>query len=93
MKPRNFIIICEAVKNVFVNKGIFDHSLMNEIDLKNENMEIDDARACFGAIHYIISNAQMYNVTKEILFIELEQSGLPNEHCKHLCSVYEEIIE
>lgn len=47
--------------------------------------DIDEVRACFAALHYIITNACQFKVSPEQLETELEQLGLPGDHCQILC--------
>lgn len=64
----------------------FDDSLFDRLDLDSDVFDIDDARACFAAVHYIISNASQYKVSNSLLSIELEQLGLPSDHCQLVCN-------
>lgn len=47
--------------------------------------DIDDIRCCFAAIHFIITNASQYKVSRSQLETELEQLGLSVDHCQVIC--------
>lgn len=81
-----FKLICESVRErLVIDNKQFDDGLFDKLKL-DDLFDIDDARACFAAVNYIISNAFLYRVDPSLLGIELEQLGLPNEHCKLLCN-------
>lgn len=82
-----FKLICESVRDSIIkdNKN-FDDCLFDKLDLDDEVFDIDDARACFAAVNYIIENALLYKVSPSLLSIELEQLGLASEHCQLLCN-------
>lgn len=54
-----------------------------------DSSDIDDVRACFAAVHYIITNARQFKVSAKQLETELEQLGLPGDHCLLLCHIAE----
>lgn len=82
-----FSLICESVRDTILSSNEeFDDGLFNRLNLDNDVFDIDDARACFAAVHYIISNASQYKVSDSLLNIELEQLGLPSEHCQMVCN-------
>lgn len=85
-----FELICESVKDTLISRGNFNELLYDELVLDEEAFDIDDARACFAAIHFIITNACLYHVSSEALSTELEQLGLASEHCQVLCRVLTE---
>lgn len=68
---------------------------MDEMDFLDklhldDSFDVDDARACFGALNYIMTNACTYQVPSRQLNVELEQLGLASEHCALVCKVLEE---
>lgn len=88
-----FELIC-----TYVNQTILDKESLDETDLFSRlgiydldhdivDFDIDDARACFGALNYIIVNVCIYNVNIKHLRNELEQLGLKSEHCDSLCKI------
>lgn len=88
--PR-FKLICESVRDTIVAGGHFNQDLLDKLKLDEEVFDIDDARACFGAVNYIITNACQLELPSERVIIELEQLGLPSEHCQLLCNVMSEM--
>lgn len=86
-----FELICESVQDTIRASGKFNEGLFNKLELDEEEFDIDDARACFGSIHYIMSNACLYQVSSEALSVELEQLGLPSEHCQLLAKSLSEL--
>lgn len=58
-----------------------------ELDEKGAAFDMDDARACFACIHYIITSVCLHKVPKEVLHLELEQCGLPSKHCSCICEL------
>lgn len=82
----------QDLMSLLVNHGAEVSSLEEmEKEVKEEErtkeFDIDDARACFGAVNFIITNAHSYKVSMRQLNTELEQLGLPSEHCQTLCTV------
>lgn len=61
--------------------------LFDKLELDDEKFDLDDARACFAAVDFIMSNARLYGTSSDILSTELEQLGLPSEHSQSLCSL------
>lgn len=88
-----FKLICESVRDTILADGQFDDELFAALGLDEEYFDIDDARACFAAINYIISNSCLYQVTSECLRNELEQLGLPGEHCECLCGIMDKSLD
>lgn len=78
--PR-FKLICESVIETILSDGNFNRRLFDYLELDDEKFDIDDARACFGSLNHIITNACIYGVSSKTLNVELEQLGLPREHC------------
>lgn len=78
-------MICESVRDTILNTDDpFDGIIFDKLNLDDE-FDIDDARACFGAVHYIMANASSYKVSDSLLRLELEHLGLPDEHSQLLC--------
>lgn len=88
-----FSLICDSVRDTILNDGQFDSKLWPQLNLDDEKFDIDDARACFGAMHFIITNSCLYGVEGELLRLELEQSGLPSGHSQYLCKSFESVKE
>lgn len=89
-----FKLICESVKDTILAKGQLDEELLlDSLGVEDEIFDIDDARACFAAVDYIMSNACQHQVTRDMLAIELEQLGLPSEHCQLLCQMMNDSLD
>lgn len=79
-----FELLCESVKLTIFAGGELDKSSFDKLELNEEQFDIDDARACFAAINYIVSNTCLFQVEGQTLTAELEQLGLPSEHSQLL---------
>lgn len=101
MKLDTFRIICQTVKRetlnnetkeqldeneLFTRLGIYKDE--NSSTLSSDQLDIDDARACLGAVNFIMSNALVYQVNEKQLANELEQLGLASEHTLVLCETF-----
>lgn len=60
---------------------------------EKDDFDIDDARACFGAIDYIINQSCLHGVSLQTLAVELEQLGLSSEHTSELCKMMGENLD
>lgn len=63
------------------------------LDSDDAQFDVDDARALFGALDFIMTGACINQVDNKQLGIELEQLGLPGEHCEVLCQVVEKNLD
>lgn len=97
---KTFELICQSVKDTIFNDGQLDelnlftqlgiYDLQYNVAPSDLAFDIDDARACFGAIHYIMGHACIYKVTAKQLKNEMEQLGLASEHSRTLCNIFED---
>lgn len=86
-----FKLICENVKETIIADGFLDEKeFFTSLELDEEKFDIDDARACFGAINYIITSACNHKITSQLLSNELLQLGLPTDHTSLLCDIIDE---
>lgn len=90
-----FKLICCSVKSTLLAQGNFDTLLFELMKLprdgepepKNEiEFDIDDTRACFAAVDFIMRNSNRYSVDEPMLNLELLQLGLPQNHSNILCN-------
>ena len=93
----DFETVCKSVRaaildggklnedELFDRLGLFGHGTPSAIDQAVNRLDIDDVRACFGALSFILANARMYQVSERQLEIELEQLGLASQHSRVLC--------
>jgi len=86
-------LICDSVIETIIGNGRFDEELFNKLELDNEVFDIDDARACFGAVNFIITSACIHQVPVNLLRVELEQLGLASEHAQLVCSGMSEKLQ
>lgn len=56
----------------------------SKLRVNRYEFDIDDARVCFAAVHYIMINACLHGISQATLEEELEQIGLAEDHCKCL---------
>lgn len=88
----DFKIVCEAARLIIPSvedREPFDEKseLFDKLALDGEKFDIDDARACFAAVEFIMTSAGLYGTPDDVLLAELEQLGLPSEHSQILCSM------
>lgn len=81
-----FESICLLVKETILADGKLDEMrLIGELDDDDQgsdnHFDIDDARCCFAALNHIMSGACLHQVPARQLNNELEQLGLPTDHC------------
>eukprot|EP00735_Rhodelphis_limneticus_P014479 TRINITY_DN8510_c0_g1::TRINITY_DN8510_c0_g1_i1::g.3390::m.3390 TRINITY_DN8510_c0_g1::TRINITY_DN8510_c0_g1_i1::g.3390 ORF type:complete len:219 (+),score=29.61,sp/Q9CQ02/COMD4_MOUSE/43.37/9e-46,HCaRG/PF07258.9/2.6e-30 TRINITY_DN8510_c0_g1_i1:52-657(+) len=60
--------------------------LTNDANLTDES----EVRAAVALIHFVLFSSAKYDVEDAVLFNELEQLGLPKEHCQAFCRVFKE---
>ena len=53
---------------------------------------LSDVKASLAGLSFVLSSAAKYGVDGESLSNELQQLGLPKEHCVSLCKVYGESL-
>lgn len=91
-----FSLICASVRETVLNDGKLDETgLFKQLGIYESeparaSLDIDDARACFAALNYIMTSACIHQVTTRQLGNELEQLGLESEHCQVVCRTLEE---
>lgn len=86
-----FELICESVKDTIIADGVLnEEEFLTRLDLDEEKFDIDDARACFGAINYIITSACNHTLSIQLLNNQLLQLGLPTDHTGLLCKIIED---
>lgn len=106
MELNQFRHICDSVQRTIKAAGneLDEVQLLEQvIALKDSNLtegsdgnnpqstvDIDDLRACFAAVNYIMINSCLYQVTQAQLQDELEQLGLASEHCRAVCEFMSE---
>jgi len=86
-----FELICQnVVESIKLDGNLDEVSLFNQIEQlrrindNNDGFDIDDTRALFAAINFIITNTCIYQITSKTVCDELEQLGLTREHCSML---------
>jgi hypothetical protein len=102
---RDFGILCKTVRDAISSEADYDESkLFDDLGLfdvdkspsradTSQRLDIDDVRACFGALNFILTRGRLYGVSERQLLIELEQLGLASEHSRVLCEHYSKTME
>eukprot|EP01112_Ceratiomyxa_fruticulosa_P005320 TRINITY_DN1593_c0_g1_i2.p1 TRINITY_DN1593_c0_g1~~TRINITY_DN1593_c0_g1_i2.p1 ORF type:complete len:200 (-),score=26.00 TRINITY_DN1593_c0_g1_i2:70-669(-) len=70
---------------------VIDHLLGGKLDFEKigklvapANFDLSDIKGALAALNFIVGNAAKYDVADDILSTELQQLGLPKEHCGSL---------
>lgn len=79
-----------AVRDTILTDGKLEQEVWQKLELDKYNIGTDDAKACFAAVNFIMTNSCKYQVEISALFRELEQLGLPSEHSQKLCDILSE---
>lgn len=87
-----FKYICATVQETIFAGGNLEETKffdrLQELGGSNKaQLDIDDVRACFAAVNYIMTNSVVYQVSSKQIHDELEQLGLPSEHSSALCDL------
>jgi len=79
-------LLCGQVINSIFGEAL-DYDKIEKL-VKDANFELSDIKATIAALHFIINNAAKYDVDDAALSTELQQLGLPKEHCDALARPY-----
>ncbi|PRP73133.1 COMM domain-containing protein [Planoprotostelium fungivorum] len=82
-------LLCIQVLNEMIG-GNIDYEKVAKLTKDTTNFDDSDVKASIAALYFILSSAAKYNVEDTILSTELQQLGLPKEHCDALCKPYTE---
>jgi len=82
-------LICRQVLNQLLGRG-FSYEKVKTLILGVENLRFNlaDVKAMIAALHFILANSAKYSVDVEVLQVELQQLGLPNDSCRAVTKVY-----
>eukprot|EP01117_Protostelium_nocturnum_P008928 TRINITY_DN3203_c0_g1_i1.p1 TRINITY_DN3203_c0_g1~~TRINITY_DN3203_c0_g1_i1.p1 ORF type:complete len:201 (+),score=70.60 TRINITY_DN3203_c0_g1_i1:76-678(+) len=80
-------LLCIQVLNEMVG-GNIDYEKVEKLTKDTTNFDNSDVKGTIAALNFILSSAAKYNVEDSILSNELQQLGLPKEHCDSLCKPY-----
>jgi len=79
-------ILCTQVLNQLLG-GVLDYEKIEKLT-KDSNLDQSDIKAAIAALNFIITSSSKYNVDDNTLSNELQQIGLPKEHCDSLAKPY-----
>ena len=82
-------ILAQQILNELAGEASIDYE---KVDKLLQDSEIEK-KGVLAALHYILSNAIKYAVEEKVLSGELQQLGLPTEHCVYTCRVYQRQAE
>jgi len=70
---------------------IINDTTVDETEFSNLfDGSVNDFKAAFGCIRFLLLSAVRFGVTKDVFSIELQQLGLPKEHSLALGKVFDE---
>eukprot|EP01089_Gocevia_fonbrunei_P006056 TRINITY_DN16571_c0_g1_i1.p1 TRINITY_DN16571_c0_g1~~TRINITY_DN16571_c0_g1_i1.p1 ORF type:complete len:208 (-),score=35.31 TRINITY_DN16571_c0_g1_i1:5-628(-) len=85
------LVKISSVRIKFIVKEIIESLLGGSLDYEKlfkhtatANLDASDVKATVAAISFIINNGAKYDVDAQVLTDELQQLGLPKEHCDAL---------
>uniref|UniRef100_A0A915I3R3 COMM domain-containing protein 4 n=1 Tax=Romanomermis culicivorax TaxID=13658 RepID=A0A915I3R3_ROMCU len=80
-------LVCGHLAKQYVADNLeFDHIQKFMIPV----FDVNECRRCIAALLFIYESATKNECTHQILNAELQQLGLPAEHCQQVCKVFEE---
>ncbi|XP_032222531.2 COMM domain-containing protein 4 [Nematostella vectensis] len=83
-------LLCAQVVKDLLGETI-DYAKVQKLT-SDAKFEVSDVKAVIAALCFILSSAAKYTVDSDSLGNELQQLGLPKEHCGALCKVYAESL-
>eukprot|EP01116_Phalansterium_solitarium_P014410 TRINITY_DN32062_c0_g1_i1.p1 TRINITY_DN32062_c0_g1~~TRINITY_DN32062_c0_g1_i1.p1 ORF type:complete len:201 (-),score=51.63 TRINITY_DN32062_c0_g1_i1:47-649(-) len=83
-----FRLLCTQILNSILG-GSVEYDKVIKL-FKDANLENSDVKAAMAALRFILSNGAKYNVDEATLSNELQQIGLPKEHCDILARPYKD---
>jgi len=86
-----FKLICIQIVNFLID-GSIDYEKIVKLT-SDAGLDESDVKACIAALEYIIEHGAKYEVDDATLSNELQQLGLPKEHCDALGRPYRENLE
>ncbi|KAL6043023.1 COMM domain-containing protein 4 [Balamuthia mandrillaris] len=97
LKEIELLAKISSVRIKFLVKEVIDRLLSGSIDFSNVTKHTDkfglsdsDVKAVIAALNFIVTNGAKYDVEANTLNNELQQLGLPKEHCDSLIRPFSE---
>mmetsp|Transcript_14442 Transcript_14442/g.36826 ORF Transcript_14442/g.36826 Transcript_14442/m.36826 type:complete len:202 (-) Transcript_14442:1096-1701(-) len=81
------LLTAQVISNIIT--GNIDFKKVNKL-VGDATLDITEKKASLEALYFIVSNAAKYDVEDNQLMNELQQLGLPKEHCESLGRSYKE---
>ncbi len=81
-------LICKQILAQLLGNPINAEKLKKLTTGERLNFDTQDVKAMVAALTFILSNATKFDVSEDVLIIELEQLGLPQDICKAVVRVF-----